>query len=61
MGQKQPLNTAKILTSERLLSGYTGHSPLSVTGCFRPGADLNTRSHWPLRRSWDFSAQLPHA
>ena len=36
LGQKQPLKTVWILSSEWLVLGYTGHSPLTVTGCFRP-------------------------
>ncbi len=43
-GQKQPLNSIQILASERLLSGYTGHSPLRTSGdssgCFRPGPNI---------------------
>ena len=41
-GQKRPLNSIQILASEWLLSGYTGHSPLRISGgtigCFRPEA-----------------------
>jgi hypothetical protein len=42
LGHKQPLNTAKILTSEWLVLGRSGHSPLRILeaagGCFRPEA-----------------------
>ena len=34
LGQKQPLSMLQILAPERLLSGYTGHSPLNLSGCF---------------------------
>jgi len=40
LGQKQPLISNPILASEWLLLGYTGHSPLTATGCFRPRADI---------------------
>ncbi len=46
LGQKQPLNSIPILASERLLSGYTGHSPLLLlggsSGWFRPIAVVGT-------------------
>jgi hypothetical protein len=43
LGQKQPLNNSEILTSEWLVLGYTGHSPLDTTsGCFRPIPDIRT-------------------
>ena len=42
LGQKQPLSSIQILTSEWLVLGYTGHSPLRLSGdtsgCFRPKA-----------------------
>ncbi len=34
LGQKQPLSMLQILAPERLVSGYTGHSPLNPSGCF---------------------------
>jgi hypothetical protein len=44
LGQKQPLVSIQILSSEWLLSGYSGHSPLrklgDMSGCFRPEADV---------------------
>jgi hypothetical protein len=47
LGQKQPLNSIQILASEWLLSGYTGHSPLRISGdasgCFRPQAALRDK------------------
>ncbi len=42
LGQKQPLNNFEILSSEWPVLGYTGHSPLRISGdasgCFRPEA-----------------------
>jgi hypothetical protein len=32
LGQKQPLSKYQILAPERLVSGYTGHSPLRLSG-----------------------------
>jgi len=62
LGQKQPPNTVKILTSEWLVLGYTGHSPLCISedtsGCFRPEAATEfERYNGPTLRSLVFLDQ----
>ncbi len=55
LGQKQPLNNWEILTPERLLSGYTGHSPLLLLGdasdCFRPEAVIRVTVNLRRKRN----------
>jgi hypothetical protein len=47
LGQKQTLDAARILPSEWLVLGYTGHSPLTISsGWFRPEAAAELKSGW---------------
>ena len=59
LGQKQPLSKWEILTSEWLVLGYTGHSPLNPSGCFWEKRTLRLLNVSGLE--WLLSAKSGHS